>query len=263
MLALHVLASGSKGNAAVVENLDSGEGILVDCGICKRDFMSRCGEAGFDVSKLKAILITHDHSDHVGKLGVVMRGLRGGDFCMYALDAVVDGCKHVSDASEMCEVNRMRCGDSISIAGISVSVFETSHDALASCGFRFDSEDSDSIGFMTDTGYVTDAAMEALSGVRILALESNHDVDMLEHGEYPFYLKQRVGSDKGHLSNAQASDALRVLSHDGLEHVIAMHISHNNNLPSLVRDVFESTLQEISSPATLHVSSQFRLVSIS
>lgn len=261
MLALHVLASGSKGNAAIVENLDSGEGILVDCGICKRDFLTRSSEAGFDISKLKAILITHDHSDHVKGLGVVTRGLSNVDYDLYALEGVASHCKQVSEASENANIVEMSHNDIFDIAGISVSVFETSHDAIASCGFRFD-EGSDSIGFMTDTGYITEAALKNLDRVRILAIESNHDLNMLENGEYPYYLKTRIASDKGHLSNKQASDGIRLLHHDQLEHIVAMHISHNNNLPSIVREELETVLKEIGSQARLHVSSQTRLVSV-
>ena len=115
---------------------------------------------------------------------------------------------------------------------------------------------------MTDTGYLTDAALENLYKVRILAIESNHDSNMLENGEYPYYLKRRIASDKGHLSNKQAADAIRLLHHDQLAHIVAMHISHNNNLPSIVREELETVLDDLGSKAQLHVSSQTRLVSV-
>lgn len=262
MLALHVLASGSKGNAAIIENLDNGEGVLVDCGICKRDFMNRSLEANFDISKLKAILITHDHSDHVKGLGVVTRGLREVDYELYALSAVARGSKQVLEASKLANLNEISFGDTFRTAGMVIDVFETSHDAIASCGFRFESGDHDSIGFITDTGYVTEAAKDVLSGVRILAIESNHDAEMLEGGEYPYYLKSRIASDRGHLSNNQACEAVRLLHHEGLDHVVAMHISQNNNLPSIVKESLGGTLAELSNTTTLHLSSQTRLVSV-
>lgn len=263
MLAIHVLASGSKGNASIVENLESGEGVLVDCGICKRDFMARSEEAGFDVNKLRAILVTHDHSDHVGNLGVVMRGLRGIEYCMYALNEVIQASEQVSSSSEYCEIRCITFGEPIHVAGISVKAFPTSHDAAASCGFTFTGDDGDAIGFMTDTGYATQESLDALDGVRILALESNHDPKMLEEGEYPSYLKRRISSDRGHLSNGQAKEILQRLSHEGLEHVVAMHLSEKNNLPSIVKDELSEALRGVSSAAQLHVASQTRLVSVS
>lgn len=262
MLALHVIGSGSKGNAAIVEDAATGQGILIDCGICKRDVLGFAKEAGFDIRGLQAILITHDHADHVSKMGVIVRGLKHPGIPVYALPEVLEALHGFEELGNMVVPRPMALGDGFSEAGIHVLPVPTSHDAAASCGFLFRSDDGDVLGYVTDTGYVTDAMKANLRNVRILALESNHDVRMLREGPYPRYLQERILSDRGHLSNEQAADALAQLAGPRLQHVIAMHLSEHNNLPSLAREALQRTLAEAGSNATVHVASQRRLVSI-
>ena len=223
MLRLHILASGSGGNAAIVENAATGEGVLIDCGICKRDFFAR---------------VTHDHGDHTKGLGVVLRGLAkaGARPAVHASEAVFAASAPLRDAvaSVGAAFEPFGGGDVLEAAGLAVRPFRTSHDAADSYGFRFDeltgaSEGCDSLGYMTDTGIVTDKAWEALSGVRLLALESNHDARMLEVGPYPYVIKQRIASARGHLSNDQAREALDNLAHENLRAVAAMHVSQENS----------------------------------
>lgn len=137
-LRLHVLASGSRGNAAVVEDASTGAGVLVDCGICKRDFLARCDEAGFDPARLAAILVTHDHTDHTKGLGVVLRGLakKGIEPAVYAEDAVRAASSEVRALEDAHDVRSLHAGDALSLAGMAVHVFRTSHDAAASCEVR-------------------------------------------------------------------------------------------------------------------------------
>ncbi|MCI8425472.1 MAG: MBL fold metallo-hydrolase [Adlercreutzia sp.] len=286
MIKLHVLASGSGGNAAIVENGRTGEGVLIDCGICKRDFFERAGEAGFDTAKLCAVLITHDHSDHTKGLGVVLRGLAKAGCVpeVLASRAVYAASRPVREAAESvgAPVAHFAGGDGLSVAGLMVRPFRTSHDAAESFGFRFDEEavepcgeaeegaplggDLDSLGYMTDTGVVTDEAWEALAGVRLLALECNHDARMLQTGPYPYVIKQRIASNVGHLSNDQSREALARLAHAGLRHAVAMHVSQENNTYRLPREVFEATLADDSGirrfATEVSVAYQNRLVSI-
>ena len=261
-LALHVLASGSRGNAAVVEDTATGKGVLVDCGICKRDFFARCDEAGFDPANLEAVLITHDHTDHTKGLGVVLRGLAklGIEPAVFADDAVRAASKEIIVLEGACDLRAVSSGDALSLAGMQVHAFRTSHDAASSCGFRVEA-DGDAVGFMTDTGIVTGEADEALRDVRILALESNHDVQMLKDGPYPYPVKRRVGSDTGHLSNVQAADELEVLLSDALEQVVAMHISQNNNTYRLPGEALTAVVRRAGHPATVQVAYQTMLVS--
>lgn len=268
MIRLHILASGSGGNAAIVENAVTGEGVLVDCGICKRDFFARAEEAGFNLEKLRAVVITHDHGDHTKGLGVVLRGLTKAGACptVCASEAVFAASAPLRDAvtSVGAEFEPFRGGDRFDLAGLLVRPFRTSHDAADSYGFRFEERGNgrDSLGYMTDTGVVTDEAWEALSGVHLLALESNHDARMLQMGPYPYVIKQRIASARGHLSNDQAREALDNLAHENLRAVAAMHVSQENNTYRLPRDTFEAVIAERGLPTAVSVAFQNRLVTI-
>lgn len=261
-LRIHVLASGSKGNASLVENIATGEGVLIDCGICKRDVLSRSAEAGFDLSKLKAVLITHEHSDHTKGLKVLYRELakQGLQVPLFVNQATYANSKLIQEAAQLTEVVGLDAEDQLSLAGMEVFAFDTSHDAASSFGFRLWAGE-DALGFMTDTGVVTGAAHEALQGCRVLALEANHDPTMLKNGPYPRALQERVSSERGHLSNGQASEELKSLLHPSLEEVIAMHISENNNTYRLPVECLREVVRQESHPAAVVCAYQQRLVS--
>lgn len=292
MLALHVLASGSSGNAAVVENVVTGAGVLIDCGICKRDFLSRCDQAGFDPARIKAAFVTHEHGDHVKGLGVVLRGLAklGCQPPIYVARGCVANSDALAKVAEAFEVRELETAADagatagadvgaieaaartsvIEAAGVRVIPFATSHDAAASFGFRIeDAADGDAIGYLTDSGVVTPAAHAALADVRILALESNHDPKMLAAGPYPYVVKQRIASDAGHLSNGQAAEELaalvaasRAAGQREPQTVVAMHISQNNNEYSLAKRTLEAALAEANCAADVLCGYQARLTSV-
>ena len=292
MLKLHVLASGSKGNAAIIENAATGAGVLIDCGICKRDFLERCDEAGFDPARLEAVLITHEHGDHTNGLGVVLRGLAklgcapvvymnracvdnsstlqkvAGDFETAPLDAahalfLGEGASESLNGASACD------GRVVRAAGLRVLPFATSHDAAASFGFRIEAPDGDALGYITDSGIVTSVAHAALRDVRILALESNHDERMLKNGDYPYIIKKRIASELGHLSNPQATEELAALITESRaadlrtpETVVAMHISQNNNDYDLPRAALEEGLAIANGNARILCGYQGRLTSV-
>ena len=262
-LRLHVLASGSKGNCSVVENILTGVCVVVDCGISKRAFMEGCAACGVDVARIEAVLVTHEHSDHTKGLGVMTRGLaRAGVYpALYASAAVHGASRDIRAIEDAVDLRHFSRGDDLVLAGMSVHAFPTLHDAAESFGFRFDCA-GDSIGFMTDTGIVTGEAHEALAGCRVLALESNHDLRMLENGPYPRYLKDRIASEWGHLSNEQSAELLVQLLDNQVECIIGMHVSENNNTYRLPHDVFQETLDRHDHPARALVGYQNRLVSV-
>lgn len=262
---LHVLASGSKGNAAIVENSVTGEGILIDCGICKRDLFERCDEVGFDPRHLAAVLVTHEHTDHTKGLGVTYRALAklGAHPTLLTSAAIRSASQAIGEVldQELCDFASFGEGDALSLAGFQVHAFATSHDAAQSFGFRIEGA-GEALGYMTDTGIVTPAAHEALAGCRLLALEANHDRVMLAEGPYPYPLKRRIASERGHLSNEQAAEELSALLHDGLEAVVAMHVSENNNDYELPSRALQGAFDRAGHGAAVCVARQRKLVSV-
>lgn len=245
-LRLHVLASGSKGNCALVEGPQGF--IMVDDGLSRREVLKRMGELGLSEERVRALVLTHEHSDHVSGVSVWVKKFDGALFASTGTPAA----RKYLDCLPFTLVNP---GDSFEVAGIRVRTFATSHDVVNPMGMRFTCN-GDAIGYVTDTGALSDDALTALSNVRILALESNHDVPMLRTGSYPRYLQDRILSDSGHLSNAQAAAAARSLVTERTEHLVAMHISQENNRPSLAVRALAEALgaaldNELGSSATL------------
>lgn len=221
---LIVLASGSSGNAALIES--GGRGVLLDAGISAREIGRRLVAAGMADVRIEGILLTHEHVDHVRgarvlarRLGVPVMGTRG------TLQAAAAA---LLDVSEVVAISRR---DSFSLAGMRVTSFATVHDACEPCGYTLTSRSGHRVGIATDTGVFPAEIAEALQGCNAIGLESNHDEHMLAEGPYPPFLKRRILSDRGHLSNKDAANALRGLGWKGLSHVFALHLSEQNNTP--------------------------------
>ena len=268
---LHILASGSKGNAAIVEETANGQCILIDCGISKRDFLARCDEVSVNPANISDVLITHEHTDHTKGLGVVTRGLEkmGVAFTMRTSMSIRNASSDIADAlkSENVDFHAIGTEETQRLLDVEVKAFQTSHDAAQSFGFRFESMlSSDTLAYLTDTGVVTDEAKQALQFARIVALESNHDIDMLMNGPYPYPLKRRISSERGHLSNEQAACALdELLSSLGghaLEHLVAMHISQENNTYDKPLAHLGEVVERFSHKASVNVSHQLHAISV-
>lgn len=245
-LGLHILGSGSKGNCALVEGPEGL--IMIDNGFSRREVLKRMHELDLDEHDVRALILTHEHTDHVSGISVWCRAF---DVELYASVGTPETRRYL-DELPFCE---FLPGLSFEVAGISVRTFATSHDVVNPVGFRFDCA-GDSIGYATDTGELSEDALDALDDVRLLALESNHDVPMLRCGPYPRYLQDRILSSRGHLSNAQAADAAARVVGPHTEQLVAMHISQENNRPSLAVRSFAAALgarldDELGSTATL------------
>lgn len=237
-LLFHILGSGSKGNSSLVEGPEGF--ILIDAGFSKKELFYRMDLLGLSRSKIKGIILTHDHNDHSSGIGVISRGL----CCpVYA----TDGTRLSPKISAQLSCLPIRDRDRFELAGIQISTFPTSHDANDSVGIRFETSD-DSLGYLTDCGTLNAEILEMLSEVRTLALESNHDSHMLETGPYPYRLKRRIASEYGHLSNAQAAEALAQLWHPRLEYVLGMHLSETNNSAAKAQEALIKGIHNISSP---------------
>ena len=269
-LRLHVLASGSKGNCSIVENPLTGAYVVIDCGTTKKAFMEGCAACGLDPTRVEAILVTHEHTDHTKGLGVVTRGLSklGVRPAVFASLAIFNASSELRELRDAIDLRHFASGDDLSLAGMAVHAFPTSHDAAESFGFRFDVDGAgadaghDSVGFMTDTGIVTGEAFESLLGCRVLALEANHDLQMLANGPYPPFLQDRISSDRGHLSNAQSAELLGRLLDNQVECVIGMHISQNNNTYSLPQQALADVLRRNDHPAQALVGYQSSPISV-
>lgn len=236
---LFILASGSKGNAAVVEGPTGS--VLVDCGLSRRELHRRAELVSCDLSRVCAVLVTHEHSDHTSGLSVIAKHFDGP---LYATQGTATARTHLERLPFTCVSHSC----SLELGGMSIQAFPTSHDVSDPMCFRFEVREqgkvADAIAWATDTGYLTQPALQALRGCRVLGIEANHDPHMLATGPYPPFLKARVGGNSGHLSNVQAAEALPQLLTDETETVVGMHISEKNNLPELAAEALRQAVQD-------------------
>jgi len=236
-----VLASGSRGNCTVVSS--STASILVDAGLSCRETLKRMKAAGEDPHRLRAIVITHEHADHVAGLPVLARKLH---VPVYITQATYHSWRKSTRDPEgkpakLDRREHFHAGRSFAIADISVTPFTISHDAADPCGFTFKA-DGIKIGLVTDLGYITPNVKQNLRGCHGLMIESNHDVEMLRNGPYPWMVKQRVMSRVGHLSNAALADFFEN-DYDGqAEFLVLAHLSEHNNHPELARETAHKAL---------------------
>jgi phosphoribosyl 1,2-cyclic phosphodiesterase len=251
-LHLHILGSGSKGNCAIIEGSEGY--VMVDCGFSKRTVLARMDAMGLDPDRLVALILTHEHTDHLSGVGVLSRAY---DLPVYA----TCGTARVAKVAALQHLETFNAGEQINLAGMDILTFSTSHDAADPIGMRFQCG-VDSVGYATDTGVITAQVKELLAGCRLLALESNHDPDMLKTGPYPGFLKSRIAGNEGHLSNVQSASALTSLLCDRLELVVGMHLSQSNNSPSLAHAALKSVVVDNGHCAQTVVASQGRPLSI-
>ena len=232
-----VLASGSKGNCTYIS--DGTTHLLIDAGISCRRIEQELSALGQSLSNITAILVTHEHIDHVYGLHTLEKKYSIPILANQRTATSVD-VKMSTHISRYCRA----CFDTgFSVGGIKITPFRTLHDAVCSVGYALE-VGGHRVAYVTDLGTVTESVRQNVLGSELVILESNHDVHMLETGPYPPELQARVRGDQGHLNNVQsASFACELVSH-GATHIVLAHISENNNTPELALKTSRSILRK-------------------
>ena len=226
-----VLGSGSQGNGTLIAS-DSTY-VLVDCGFSLRETERRLARLGVSAHQLSAILVTHEHADHVHGVGLLSRRY---NVPVYMSRGTQRGMRKPLEPAGF-----VAGGETLQIGALTISVTLVGHDAQEPTQYVF-SDGKRRFGLLTDLGSYCAGVLDSYSGLDALMIEANHCRDMLARGHYPAFLKQRVGGQEGHLNNHQAANLVAELGWQHLQHLVLAHLSSKNNLPQLARQCFVDTL---------------------
>lgn len=243
------LSSGSAGNSYYCES--DGTAILVDAGLGPRETKKRLEIIGFDISRVSALIITHEHYDHI----------RGADKIARKYQIPVYLTRGTLDASRM-DTEEVKTvifenNTSFTIGELQVHARRTIHDAMDPACFVVEARDGTRVGIASDLGYVDKPVLEHLTGCDGLFFESNHDLDMLRLGSYPWSLKRRIMSRFGHLSNDDSVNAVQRLLGADLKALCMIHLSQKNNHESIVRDMCTRLLNRTGASVEFAIAKQF------
>lgn len=230
------LCSSSSGNSAYIGY--SAGGILIDAGTNTKQLCLAMQRMNIEPESIRAIFITHEHADHISALRVFASRYK---VPVYATEGTLKALINMNCITAKVNADIIPA-DGIDISGMIVKSFKTSHDSAQSCGYTVQMPDERKISVATDTGYITDETRAAVTGSDLVLLESNHDVQMLKSGPYPYYLKQRILSDRGHLSNADCAAFAEELINTGTTRLVLGHLSKENNIPAVA---YETTNNEL------------------
>jgi len=245
-LAVCNLASGSKGNATYIS--DGQTSILIDAGLSGIELQRRLASRYLAPESLAAIIVSHEHSDHVRGAGILSRRFKLPVYINQKTAAAAPALGSVH------ELKPFECGTTFTIGNLTIHPFSISHDAEDPAGFKIGSNGT-TMAIATDIGIATSMVKEHLKHCALLVLEANHDPQMLETGPYPWPLKQRIQSRVGHMSNSDSKKLLHELQHANLQHVILAHLSEINNTP---QKAFDEVVQALTRcDAQLTVADQY------
>jgi len=248
-LRLVVLGSGSGGNALVLES--GGRRLMVDAGFSCREIEKRLAMVGLEGGGFDAVILTHEHSDHTRG---VKRFARRHSVPVHATAGTFDG---LGVGGNGIETRVLASGRQVEVGSFLIEPFAIPHDAREPIGLVVQDSAGRRVGLVADLGARSQLAWGRLTDLDALVLESNHDLDMLRSGPYPWPLKQRVASRHGHLSNREAAEGIPELDSSHLQWVVLYHLSRTNNLPALAVDSMGEALSREGSPAEICVAGQF------
>jgi phosphoribosyl 1,2-cyclic phosphodiesterase len=245
-IALCVLASGSRGNCVYLAAGD--DALLIDVGLSGREIERRLRQRNLNPANVKAILVTHEHSDHIRGVGVLAR--------RYNLPVYLTEPTHQAACNTigpLADCHYLQPGTDFTLANFAIHPFALSHDAADPVGFTC-ARNGSRIGIATDLGVATGLVVEHLKGCDMLVVEANHDSDMLTAGPYPWHLKQRIRSRNGHLSNRASGELLAKIVHANLRQIVLGHLSETNNSPQMARQTVAEAL--VASPVPIYTAHQ-------
>jgi phosphoribosyl 1,2-cyclic phosphodiesterase len=244
-----VLGSGSSGNAVVVDC--GGRRLLLDAGFSCRELERRLRRVGVEPQSLSGVVLTHEHEDHVRGTARFAGKHR---LPVYATQGTIDGAG--LRGATAAALHPLRCGVPVELGGFIVEPFAVPHDAREPVGLVVEAPGGQRLGLISDLGSRSRLAWARLQEVEFLLLETNHDLEMLRNGPYPWSLKQRIASGHGHLSNRAAAEGLPELLSDRLKWVVLYHLSRTNNLPALACAAVVEQLALAGCSAEIALSSQ-------
>ena len=246
-------ASGSTGNCGLIS--DGEANILIDAGISMRRTVSALKELGLSPQDLCGVLITHEHSDHISGLSMILKHHNISVYAPQELCEVLAAMKPELKS----RLIAIPVNEAFGLGGIEVKAFRTPHDSKFSVGYRF--EGSSVAAFATDTGSITDELVCGIEGARLALIEANHDLEMLLSGPYPYILKRRILSENGHLSNEDCAKLALHLAKSGAWDIIVGHLSRENNTPQLAFNTVSAGLT--GENVGLHVAPMDKILAVS
>ncbi len=230
MIRFCTLFSSSSGNCIFVS--DGSTNLLIDAGVSASKIVNALDSIGVSPNEIDGILVTHEHSDHISGVGVLTRKY---NIPVYGNETTLSAMQTSSGVAVPGCLRTIVTGESFKIRSAQIRSFRTPHDSASSVGYTITMEDA-KLGVATDTGCVTKPMLSALAGCEAVVIESNHDVNMLNSGPYPYVLKKRILSDSGHLSNENCAWLATQLALWGTKHIVLGHLSDKNNTPSKAYD---------------------------
>lgn len=236
------LYSGSKGNCTLISTATAS--VLIDAGKSAKALCTALRQVGSDIEKIDAIFITHEHSDHISALEALSKKHSIPIHITSTSASKLDRCPDSPTHRNLVRHDTLFCEE---IGDIRLSSFRTPHDSMMSVGYRIRISCEDgahTVGFATDVGYVSDSVLDGLCGCEAVVLEANHDLTMLRDGPYPQYLKDRIRSRKGHLSNEQSASLASQLASTGTRAFLLAHLSEENNDPQIAFDEINSAISD-------------------